>query len=172
MKLLQIKDHLSNEEFAELIKKEKTVSQLRIWQLLFYIKTNYGVQAKSISSLFGASVSSIYHHVQNFNKYGKEGVLLKSKGGRRRFYLTLEREKEILGLLSEQALEGLILTMNDIRADFEKEIGHEVSDDYIWDIFNRHNWTKKSPRPKNPKQDLKSQEEFKKNSRKSWSPPS
>lgn len=172
MKRLIVKDHLSNDEFVELIKREKNISQLRIWQLLLYIKTNHGVQAKSIAPLFGTSVSSIYHHVQNFNNFGKEGVILKPKGGRRRFYLTLEREKEILDLLSEKATEGLILTMNDIRVDFENEIGHKVSDDYIWDIFNRHNWTKKSPRPKNPKQDLEAQEEFKKNSRKSWSPSS
>ena len=171
MKRLKIKDHLSNDDFSKLIKKEKKVSQLRIWQVLFYIKSNFGVQAKSISTIFGLSVSSIYRYVQNFNKYGKEGVLIKPKGGRRRFYLTLEKEKEILDQLTEQASEGTILTMNDVRADFEQEIGHKISDDYIWDIFNRHNWTKKSPRPKNPKQDLAEQEEFKKNSKKSWMPP-
>lgn len=172
MKRLKVIDHLSDKEFSELIKKEKNISQLRIWQILFYIKTNYGIKAKSISSLFGASVSSIYHHVQSFNKYGKEGVILKPKGGRRRFYLSLEIEKEVLELLSEKASDGLILTMNDVRADFEKKIGHKVSDDYIWDIFNRHKWTKKSPRPKNPKQDLNAQEEFKKKSQKTWHPPS
>lgn len=171
MKVLKIKEHLTNEDFAKLIKNEKGVSQLRIWQILFYIKNNFGVQAKSIASIFGLSVSSIYRHVQNFNKHGKNGVLLKSKGGRRRFYLSLEKEKEILDQLAEQASEGTILTMNDVRSNFEQEIGHKISDDYIWDVFNRHNWTKKSPRSKNPKQDLPKQEEFKKNSKKAWMPP-
>ena len=171
MRRLKIEEHLSNEELTKLIKEEKKNSQLRIWQILFYIKSNFGVQAKSISLLFGVSISSIYHHVQNFNKHGKSGVLIKPKGGRRRFYLTLKKEKEILDQSSKRASEGTILTMNDVRADFEQEIGHKVSDDYIWDIFNRHNWTKKAPRPKNPKQDLEKQDEFKKKSKKSWMPP-
>ena len=137
---------------------------------MYYIKTHFGEEAKLISSLFGLSVSSIYHYVQKFNKYGKSGVLLKSRGGRKRFYLTLEEEQSILHSISDQAKNGLILTMNDIRIIFEEKIGHSVSDDYLWDVFKRHNWSKKSPRPKNPKQNLAAQEAFKKNSRKSWMP--
>jgi len=79
-------------------------------------------------------------------------------------------EANQIKLFTKLAKDGLILTMNDIRIIFEKEIGHEVSDDYLWDVFKRHNWSKKSPRPKNPEQDLEAQEAFKKNSRKSWMP--
>jgi len=170
MKRLKILDHLSEQDFKELIRKEKNVSQLRIWQTLYYVKTNYGVEAKSISDLFGLAVSTIYHHVQNYNKFGKEGVVLNSRGGRKRFYLAFDEEKIILDSLYKNAKAGLILTMNDIRSVFEEKIGHSVSDDYLWDIFKRHNWSKKAPRPKNPQQDLEAQDEFKKNSRQGWKP--
>jgi transposase len=170
MKRLKVLEHQSNLELEQLIKAEKNSSQLRIWQVLYFIKTNYGVQAKTISSIFGLAVSTIYHKVQKYNKYGKEGVVLLERGGRKRFYLTLEDERNVLNSLTSKAKDGLILTMNDIRIIFEKKIGHEVSDDYLWDVFKRHNWSKKSPRPKNPEQDLEAQEAFKKNSRKSWMP--
>ncbi len=171
MKRLKLENHLSDENFVDLIKKEKNAAQLRIWQILFYVKSNYGVQAKSISPLFGISVSTIYHHVQNFNKLGKEGVLLRPKGGRKRFFLSLKKEKDLLDLISNKALKGLVLTMNDIRLEVEVFIGHAVSDDYIWDLMNRHNWKKKSPRPKHPDQDIEKQNEFKKKSKKTWQPP-
>ena len=65
---------------------------------------------------------------------------------------------------------GKIIIYKHIKDKIEKKLNHLVSDDYIWDMFKRHNWSKKAPRPKNPKQDLEAQEKFKKNSRKSWSP--
>lgn len=172
MKQLKILDHIKDSEFKQLIKEEKNISQLRTWQILYFIKTNPGVKAKAVSNLFGLAVSTIYHRVQWYNKRGKVGVILKPRGGRKRFYLTLPEEKNVLSALIDKAKEGLVLTMNDIRYLFEEKIGHSVSDDYLWDVFKRHNWSKKAPRPKNPSQDIEAQEEFKKNSRKSWMPSS
>lgn len=45
-----------------------------------------------------------------------------------------------------------------------------MSDDYIWDLFKRHNWKKKMPRPEHPKKNKMAQEEFKENSLKYWQP--
>ena len=76
----------------------------------------------------------------------------------------------VLDSFSEKALKGLIITAKDIKSEFEKIIGKEVSEDYIWKVFKRHNWTKKSPRPEHPKTDYVKQEDFKKNSMKIWQP--
>ena len=38
----------------------------------------------------------------------------------------------------------------------------KVSDDYIWDMFKRHKWSKKVPRQSHPQADKAAQEEFKK----------
>ena len=62
--------------------------------------------------------------------------------------------------------------MNDIRKVVEKKVGQSVSDDYLWDLFKRHNWKKKAPRPQHPKKQQAKQEEFKKNSPSFWSPAS
>jgi len=170
MKQLKIKDHLSNNELKQRIRKEKNAQQLKVWQCLYYIKNNKGVSASTVANIFVLSVHTVYKYVQNYNRNGVDAVILKHRGGRRRFFLTLEKEKELLNSLSNKAAKGLILTMNDIRIEVESNVGRTVSDDYIWDLFSRHNWKKKAPRPKHPDQDIEKQNDFKKNSKKMWQP--
>jgi transposase len=50
------------------------------------------------------------------------------------------------------------------------QLKKEVSDDYIWDMFKRHGWSKKVPRKSHPQADKAKQEEYKKNSRNYWLP--
>jgi hypothetical protein len=49
-----------------------------------------------------------------------------------------------------------------IKTKAEKYSGRTVSDDYIWDLFKRHNWKKKSPHSSHPKADREKQDEYKK----------
>ena len=72
--------------------------------------------------------------------------------------------------LKLQALEGKVLVAKHIRKIVETKVGKAVSDDYIWDLFKRHDWKKKMPRPEHPKKNKAAQEEFKKNSLKYWQP--
>jgi len=53
----------------------------------------------------------------------------------------------------------------------ETKVGNKVSDDYLWDLFNRHGWKKKMPRPRHPKSDKATQTKFKKNFPSYWNPP-
>jgi len=69
-----------------------------------------------------------------------------------------------------KALQGEILTAKDVCKEIEKQLNRKVSDDYVWDLFKRHNWKKKAPRPQHPKHNQIAQEEFKKNSPKFWNP--
>ncbi len=172
MKILKIKDYLSDDDLLEKIKTEKAAEQLKVWQCLYYIKRHEGVVAAIVAEIFGLSVHTVYKYVQAYNLHGINGIILKPRGGRKRFYLTLEKERELLGSISSKASKGLVLTMNDIRREVELLIGHAVSDDYIWDLLNRHNWKKKAPRPKHPAQDIEKQDNFKKKLKKTWQPPS
>ena len=84
--------------------------------------------------------------------------------------MSLEEEANLLNEGTAQALSGQILIYKHIKTKVEEKVGKLVSDDYIWDMFKRHNWKKKVPRQSHPKSNKKDQEEFKKNSKKHWQP--
>ena len=73
--------------------------------------------------------------------------------------------------LEDKASKGQIKSAGDIRLIVEKKVEHTISDDYLWDLFQRNGWKKKMPQPHHPKRSLEDQLEFKKNSPKIWSPP-
>jgi transposase len=71
-------------------------------------------------------------------------VPLKQRGGRReaRNLMTLEEERQLLSETEQDALNGKILIYNHIKIRIEEKLGRKVSDDYVWDLFKRHGWTK------------------------------
>ncbi len=89
--------------------------------------------------------------MRQFNHSVSQDVSTEKRGGRRRFFLTLEQEKKLMKGLEQKALAGQILSYLDIKKIVEKEVGKAVSQDFIWDLFKRNGWTKHSPRPYHPK---------------------
>lgn len=84
--------------------------------------------------------------------------------------MSFAQEEELLKAIAEKSLKGEILTARDIREEVEKKVERSVSEDYLWDLFKRHGWKKKAPRPKHPLQDISAQDLFKKNSPMFWQP--
>jgi transposase len=171
MKTLKLIPHLSIDELRERLKKAHTSGEFKRWQCLYLIQTRKGVTAEYLSEILCIPKPTIYFYVQTYNKSGALAIIVKPKGGRKRFYLNLKQETDILNTLSKEAKQGQIITAKDVKKEIEKKIGHAVSDDYLWDLFHRHNWKKKKPRPKHPKSKKEEQEAFKKNLRMAWMPP-
>lgn len=173
MRILKLKKHLSSKEIQKKLKAQENYHKWLYWQIIYSVSLNQGKPAEIIAQILGTQKSKVYRAIENYNTYGPEWIEQRKWGGRRETscYLTLDDENKLLRSISTKASKGLVLTASDIRSEIEGRIGHKVSDDYIWDLFNRHNWKKKAPRPKHPKTDVEKQEEFKKNSRKTWKPP-
>ena len=74
--------------------------------------------------------------------------------------MSFEEEEIIMKYLKKQAIDGKILVAKHVRKIIETKLGKPVSDDYIWDLFKRHNWKKKMPRPEHPKKNKEAQAEF------------
>ena len=55
---------------------------------------------------------------------------------------------------------GQMLNIHEIKAAYEKAIGHETSNSTIYGLLERHNWRKLMPRPHHPKRDIKAQKAF------------
>jgi len=172
MRILQISAHLTTSELSVKFATCKNLHQRGYWQILLSVSLNPNKKAEEYAAFLGITKSKVYKVVELYNKVGIDFTANLNWGGRRSktSHMSFEEEKEMMDELKIKAKEGKILVAKHIRKAVEKKIGKAVSDDYIWDLFKRHNWKKKMPRPEHPKRDKTKQEEFKKNSRNSWQP--
>ena len=172
MRILQLTPHLSTSELSGKLATCINIHQRSYWQILLSVSFNPGKKAEEYASFLGVTKSKVYKVVELYNKKGKDFTDALKWGGRRdaTSLMSFEEEEELMNGLKIKAKEGKILVAKHIRKIVEKKIGKEVSEDYIWDLFKRHNWKKKMPRPEHPKRNRVAQEEFKKNSPKYWEP--
>lgn len=169
MRTLKLTTRISGETIKEKMKTARNVSDFKRWQIIYFVSA-YDVDACFLSGISGYSNANIYSIVQQHNQADKGDVSIQKRGGRRRSLMGIDQERQFMKVLEDKAIKGQILTYLDIKTSVEKEVGKKVSDDFIWDLFKRNNWTKHSPRPHHPKKDIGKQEEFKKNSKTIWMP--
>ena len=70
--------------------------------------------------------------------------------------------KALLASFAKAAGAGEMLNIHDLKAAYEKAIGHETSNSTIYNLLARHGWRKLMPRPFHPQRDLAAQQDFKK----------
>jgi len=172
MRILKTVAHYSDGELLKIWKSQTEVRAYQDWQIIYSVQVNLGKEAIEFAQMLGVKASKVKAVIQKYNKSGKDWRKYGKWGGRReeRCLLSLEEEKSLLSGIESEALAGKILIYQHIKGVVEERVGAEVSDDYIWDLFKRHNWTKKVPRPSHPKADKEAQQEYKKNSRSHWKP--
>lgn len=67
-------------------------------------------EAKDIAKDTGVSVSKVHTLIPRYNKLGVSAVETGGKGGRRREYITLKEEEELLKAFFERAKKGELVT--------------------------------------------------------------
>ena len=174
MKKLKLVSHFSEESLKEMMNTQRDIRSFRGWHVIYCVASNSDKKAEEIVLMSGLSKSTVLRYVRLYNQHGKNWFNYCSgqRGGRRakRSHLSLEDEKLLMKSLEDDALTGKILTFRHIKKQVEDRVGKEVSDDYIWDLFSRHGWSKKVPRPHHPKADKSAQDTYKKNSKTIWLP--
>lgn len=172
MQVLRLKPHLKTEEISQRLAICTNARHMGYWQILLSLSFNPGKRADEYAQFLGIKTSKVYKIVELYNLHGADFMKNLQWGGRRNetSLLTIQQESMLMESLKAKAIEGKVLTSKDIRIEVENRVGSPVSDDFIWDLFKRHNWKKKMPRPQHPKHNKLAQEEFKKNSRNSWQP--
>lgn len=173
MAILQLKPHLTVEQLRERMQKERQVYCFQRWQILHAVATNKGMTAQAVALLLGSSAHVVRRTVQRYNKQGADFLEKLTWGGRREkcCLMCFAEEEQILQSWEAVALEGGVLVAKQLREAVEQKLGHNVSDDYLWDLLHRHGWSKKAPRPEHPQaEDAKEKREvFKKKHRPSLS---
>jgi transposase len=172
MKKMQLKPHLTTSEISSKLMTCINTHHRSYWQILLSVSFNPGKKAEEYAKFLGVTMSKVYRIVELYNKQGANFTEKLEWGGRRdeTSFLTIEEEVKMMESFRLKALQGEILTAKDVCKEIEKQLNRKVSDDYVWDLFKRHNWKKKAPRPQHPRHNQIAQEEFKKNSPKFWNP--
>jgi transposase len=166
MRILQLQPHLTTSELTARLSTCSNLHHRGYWQILLSVSFNPNKKAEEYASFLGFTKSKIYKVVELYNKNGADFTSTLNWGGRRNTtsHMSFEEEQNLMNDLAVFAVNGNILVAKHIRELIEKKLGKPVSEDYIWDLFKRHNWKKKMPRPEHPKKNKEAQEEFKKNS--------
>jgi transposase len=121
-----------------------------------------GMTQPAIAEAMGVSLSTVNRAHMAYDHGGLEGLEQKSVGGRKRENMTLAEEEALLARFAKSAGAGEILNIHDLKAAYEKAIGHETSSSTIYNLLARHGWRKLMPRPFHPQRDLVAQNAFKK----------
>jgi len=121
-----------------------------------------GMTQPAIAQAMGVSLSTVNRAHMSYDGGGIKALKSKPCGGRQRENMTVAEEKALLARFAKAAGAGEMLNIQDLKADYEKAIGHETSNSTIYNLLARHGWRKLMPRPFHPKRDIAAQNSFKK----------
>src|SRR6266568_9634457 len=121
-----------------------------------------GMTQPAIAAAMGVSLSTVNRAHMAFDHGGIKALKPKPIGGRQRENMTLSEEKALLARFAKAAGAGEMLNIHELKAAYEKAIGHETSNSTIYNLLARHGWRKLMPRPFHPKRDIAAQNAFKK----------
>jgi transposase len=121
-----------------------------------------GMTQPRIAELTGKSLSTVNRAHMAYDRGGRMALKGKPSGGRINEYMSVAEEKALLKRFAKAAGLGEMLNIHDLKAAYEKEIGHSACTATIYNLLHRHGWRKLMPRPHHPDRDEVAQIRFKK----------
>jgi transposase len=113
-----------------------------------------GMTQGAIAAALGVSLSTVNRAHMAYDQGGIKALAPKPNGGRKHENMTLAEEKALLARFAKAAGAGEMLNIHDLKAAYEKAIGHATSDSTVYNLLHRHGWRKLMPRPFHSKRDL------------------
>jgi transposase len=145
----------------------KTAKELR-QALSVLLIAEEGLDTGKASEILGISERTVFRNQSNIRNQDK-GVR-NTWGGRRRYTMKVEEEREFLHDWEARATEGGVLSVPPIHAALVEKLGRSIPISTTYRLLARHGWRKVQPDTKHPKSNPKIQEEYKKNSLRLWRP--
>lgn len=118
-----------------------------------------------IARITGLAVTTVRWLHARCRKDGLSSLGDKPVGGRYRFNLSLDQERELLAGFFARASRGQVLIVAEIQAAVSKLVGKTVHSSGIYKLLQRHGWRKIVPRPQHPRSNPALREDFKKTAR-------
>lgn len=143
-----------------------TIEQLRQAQAVV-LPLRFAMSLQQTAEVTGLSVGWVSKQRNRFiqGKVVGDGTV-PARGGRRRQNFTPEQEIAVLKPFLEQARQGKILVIGQIKHHLEEALGRPMSLSSVYALLHRHDWRKLAPDKRHPQSDPVAQQEWKKNSSK------
>ena len=150
----------------QVIANAVTVEQLRQAQAVI-LPLRFAMSLGQTAEVTGLSVGWVSKQRNRFIQGRAVGdSAAASRGGRRRQNFTPQEEVAVLKPFLEQAREGSILVVGQIKHELEQALGRPMSLSSVYTLLHRHDWRKLAPDKRHPQSDPAAQDEWKKNSSK------
>ena len=104
MRYLQLFDHLTNVEIETKLSESTDKETRSRWQIIYLIQVAKIHTAALLAPVVNLSVHSIYKIVEKYNTGGKDAILCKSRGGRKRALLSPLKKRHCLFLWNKKLL--------------------------------------------------------------------
>ena len=109
-----------------------------------------GKKIKEIARITGYNDWYISKLAAKYRNGGLKAITGKHYGGNHR-NMSFEEESAFLEQFIHDADEGRLTDVSEIKAAYDKKVGHETGHGQIYYVLHRHGWSKKMPRSKHPK---------------------
>src|SRR5215813_776345 len=97
-----------------------------------------GMTQPAIAAAMGVSLSTVNRAHMAYDHGGIKALKPKPNGGRNHENMTLLEEKALLARFAKAAGAGEMLNIHDLKAAYEKAIGHVTSDSTVYNLLLRH----------------------------------
>jgi transposase len=150
------------ESALETAQKAKAPGVLRMAQTVL-VPSLLDVSDLTTGRIIGRSRATVVRLRKKFRELcaGQESQE-RNWGGRRYGHMTIEQEHQFLSPFLDQAANGGILIVSEIKRALEALVGRKIAKTTIYRMLDRHDWRTIIPRPRHPKSNTKAQEGFKK----------
>jgi transposase len=128
-----------------------------------------GLDTNKTSGILRISERTVFRNQEYIRNQGED--VRNTWGGRRRYTMTVEEEREFLRDWEVRATEGGVLSVTPIHAALVEKLRRSIPISTTYRLLARQGWRKVQPDTKHPKSDPKIQEEYKNNSLRWWHPP-
>ena len=136
------------QELQLALKDKKNNAHYRKLHALFL--RSQGMSLTAIGKEVGLVHQTIRNLLTRYQNGGIPAILAENRGGRRRFYMTLEEEKTFLQEQFEESLAGKHVTVKELFEAYQEKVGHKTTREGFYALLKRHGWRKVQPRPEHP----------------------
>lgn len=164
MRRLLVEGPESLEDFLKMYKAEKHPKRKKWLHIIILVLEDHN--AVQIANIFKMSQEAVRRVVRNYNKYGIEALVPKTSPGRPNA-LTPEQMNQLQQFLENGPTHEDKVnkwTGKIVQKLILREFGNQLGLSTVYSLLHQLGYSWLCPRPKNPKQEEKEKQQFKKNS--------